>query len=200
MKLSRGIWLYDLDPLHSFSRYYEAIRWNLVVMGLLMVNNFPSGYCAPDVQRFVPSFMDAQLSSMVNTGKLAQQSFKAQEDFIKLWKEGELDLIEFTRGDAVRTKKLIKKLEIQSLPPALQIKIGDSPDHIVEMRRTGTITDDEFKKYWPAPVHMYCLFMSDIDKQQRNALSKEKDMQERMMEEQLGKQFLGKGHARRRVP
>jgi hypothetical protein len=200
MKISRAIWYYGLDFEHSFSRYHESIRWNLVAMAILMVNNFPSEYCpAADTKRFVLAYFEAWLSTLVVSGTLKQRSFRAQENFIKIWKEGELDLIHFKRAEHKKITNRMGEMKVQSLPPALLAKIDRSPEEIVTMRRDGRISDEEFMKYGPTMVDKYLFVLSETDMAVRMKKMSDEDILDEEMGKKVASEYGQHGAELRRV-
>lgn len=58
-QIVRGIWYYGLDEHHSFSRYHETVRANLLAMAWIIANKFPRDYVNVDISRFVLRFVRA---------------------------------------------------------------------------------------------------------------------------------------------
>jgi hypothetical protein len=113
------MWYYGLDDQHSFSRHHRVTRHNLVPMAYAMANNFLTNICPPEIRQFVLAFVDALMSDLADTGNLKTPSFKAQEKFLKIWKdEGSFDLLWFSRAK-VMAGKLMRKVATQLLPPEL---------------------------------------------------------------------------------
>ena len=198
----RGIWHYGLDPVHSFSRYFHSVRFNLAPMALLMAENLPSEYCPADVRRFILLFVDAWLASLVDTGKLKTQSFKAQERFLKYWAETELDLLPFTASDQKGAAEVMKKLSKMSLPPRLQEKMEEhSLESVVNMRQEGILTDEEFIKFGPSLIVAYTKDLDNLARDNREMRASAKEIEEKELARQLAKwQEKAKHDYRRFLP
>ncbi|KAF1848871.1 uncharacterized protein K460DRAFT_278256, partial [Cucurbitaria berberidis CBS 394.84] len=154
-QLMRGLWYFALDYEHSFSRYYELTRWNLIAMAYVWALDFPPELCGPDeeVHEFVLAYIGAWFAYMNDTGDHKKTSFEAQEKFIALWEGSDLDL--FTIRD-IKTRRgvhnLVKKLYAQPLPPSLRKVVNVAAKDIIYLRQEGQISDIDYTKYGPALI------------------------------------------------
>jgi hypothetical protein len=171
-------------------------------MAYAMAENFPIHICPPEARQFVLAFVDAWMSDLIDTGDLKTRSFKAQEDFLKLWKwEGSFDLLRFSRAEQTKANKLMRKIATQSLPPELQRMVDLSPEQIVTMRRQGTIPDADFEKFGPSLILKHTVAMGSLSEENRKERMSAKDLEDEQIARRLAARQAHNGKdPRRSVP
>lgn len=147
-ELARGLWYYALDGEHSFSRYHHFTRYNLIAMAYVWANDFPPELCGDgdEIRTFVMAFIDAWFAYLADGSNPDKDAYEAQEKFLAMWKDSELDLFTI-RDDRVvlrRVKNLVKKLHKQPLPSSLKAIADVDADKIVYLRQEGKISDKEY--------------------------------------------------------
>ena len=57
MDISRAIWYYGNDAGHSFSRRWNQVRYNIVLMAFVWASGFDERCCAPGCEQFVKAYL-----------------------------------------------------------------------------------------------------------------------------------------------
>lgn len=62
VEINRAIWFYGLDKRHSFSRFFDQIRYNVILMAFVWASDFDLRYCKEGCKRFVKAFLRASVT------------------------------------------------------------------------------------------------------------------------------------------
>jgi hypothetical protein len=144
--LNRIIWYWNLDPKHSFQRYFRNTRYNILIMIYAWASGFDKKlFSKPGVEGFVRLFVDAWIESLVDWPNYNEDHFYARNSFLSYWKHGSLDLINFREVDVKKMKKISKTLLATSIPDPCT----EDPKMFVQNRRNGSLSDADFDKYGP---------------------------------------------------
>jgi hypothetical protein len=54
--INQMIWFYGLDKAHSFSRFFDQVRYNILLMAFVRASKFDSRYCQEGCKEFVKAF------------------------------------------------------------------------------------------------------------------------------------------------
>ncbi len=57
VEINEAIWFYGLDKAHSFSRFFDQIRYNIILMAFVWASNFDPRYCKEGCKEFVKAFL-----------------------------------------------------------------------------------------------------------------------------------------------
>jgi hypothetical protein len=55
--VNRFIWIYGLDKRYSFSRYWDQVRYNIVLTSIAWASDFDPRFCQPGSTEFIKSFL-----------------------------------------------------------------------------------------------------------------------------------------------
>ncbi|KAI8930921.1 hypothetical protein NX059_011936 [Plenodomus lindquistii] len=145
IQISRMIWYYQMDPAHSFSQSQKFVRYNIIVMALVLTSEYHIDYCDAKSMHFARMFIDAWMASANK-----HDNFAAQEAFIRLWHSGDLDLIPFGRAQDKVMKKRLAALKHKTLPD-LPFELPTLLEH------QHRIPLETLKKDGPAIALQFCL-------------------------------------------
>ncbi|KAF1848816.1 uncharacterized protein K460DRAFT_404083 [Cucurbitaria berberidis CBS 394.84] len=103
----RAIWYYNLDHRHSFSRHFQGIRYNIILMvflwaGRILESGTVDGICDDECGTFWYTYICAWMESLDNPTE-----FTKRDAFINVWVKSKYDLITFPRTYLQRIKKLV---------------------------------------------------------------------------------------------
>jgi hypothetical protein len=57
MEINKAIWFYGLDKAHPFSRFFDQIRCNIILMAFVWASNFDPRYSKGGCKEFVKAFL-----------------------------------------------------------------------------------------------------------------------------------------------
>jgi hypothetical protein len=82
--INRAIWYYGIDMGHSFSRYFEQLRYNIIVIAFVWAGGFDEKCCAKGCKSFVEAYIMAWIESLVYQHDITDNTFSAREDFLRI--------------------------------------------------------------------------------------------------------------------
>jgi hypothetical protein len=62
MEINRAIWYYGLDNGHSFSSFFDQIRYNIILMAFVLASRFDTRYCKEGCEKFVKGFLHVSVT------------------------------------------------------------------------------------------------------------------------------------------
>ncbi|KAI8930908.1 hypothetical protein NX059_011923 [Plenodomus lindquistii] len=176
--LTRMIWYYGTDHDHTFTRFYETIRHNIIGMAFLWGLGWPTNLCDPIVAPFCTSFLDAWRSQTLKRQLDSDESahdFGPEEDFIKLWKESEFDLLSFNKHQLKVVQEHVKHIMTNRLPEHIREKLLGQATELFRLRDQCLISADDWNNYGPRMVIAWAL-ANDKDGRKSRKMATRRDL------------------------
>lgn len=136
--INRAIFYYQMDKMHSLSHYHDQVRYNLITM--VFISMSPATFkihCHPALVEdpaFVSEFILAWFHSLYWDGSA---TYDHAENWLRIWADGPLDLIRFTRSQ--RNRLLRACTDAREMIPPHEWAPWDF--------WTGPPSEEEFKKH-----------------------------------------------------
>lgn len=124
LKITRAIFFYHLSEVYQFQRFHDTARWNLAFFtALLSMPSSQSPSTAPHRLQALPKpdavtpadrrFMMAYLAAVMERHN-ASTVFEKREEFVRRWKESNLDLfVSFKSAQAKLLRKTMQRLNAE---------------------------------------------------------------------------------------
>ncbi|KAF3036763.1 hypothetical protein E8E11_004201 [Didymella keratinophila] len=158
--ITRMIWFYGLDQNRSFSRYFRQVRFNIIMIAYHWANNFDE--LDPDVAYFLHCFIIAWMDYAMDPMRAKNNDFLLQEQFIEMWEASNYDLIHFTNAQLTTVAKLLDDLRRRELNPKLKSRLYDGIVDLMNDRRQGRMSDEDWAKYGPKLAILMTMTIDDI--------------------------------------
>ena len=153
------IWFYSLDQHHS-SRYFRQVRFNIIMIAYHWANNFNE--LDRDVAYFLHCFIIAWMDYAMDPMRAKNNNFLLQEQFIGMWKASNYDVIHFTNAQLTTVAKSPADLRKRELSPKLKARLCDGIVDLMNDRRQGRMSDEDWAKYGPKLAILMTMTMDDI--------------------------------------
>jgi hypothetical protein len=126
--IAKAIWYWQTDSSHSFNRLHSVIRHNIIIAVIVGASANPGAYCTGAAQQFLFAFIHAWKESV-----LGSSSFTARDAFLKLWAEGQYDVVQWRSKQSDAMRRAVKELrgKVPELPfPANEFweRVRQQPD------------------------------------------------------------------------
>jgi hypothetical protein len=142
--ITRLIWHYGIDELHSLSNLHEETHFNVLPMAYAWAAGFPRALCDEAAGVMARNYIDAWMCFTPSQDSGEAQYFW-QEGFINVWRQNEYDLMTFTTGQKKLIRSLIYDLRNRALPAKLLDKVQDKVEHIIWMRINDKISNADWE-------------------------------------------------------
>ncbi|KAI4679970.1 uncharacterized protein J4E88_005860 [Alternaria novae-zelandiae] len=131
----KAIWYWQIDKSHSFSRYHTVVRYNILTAVVVGASKDLGAYCPGSAQQFIHAFVLAWKEAVSQS-----TSFTEREAFLKLWPEGDHDVMRWRSWQLVAMRRAVAQMmeKVPELPfPASEFwdKVQQQPD--VEWKKHG---------------------------------------------------------------
>jgi hypothetical protein len=159
----RATWYLGVDKLHSFSMHHENVRYNIILMVYIKAHldrGFATGAYVEqtvDCMAFIKNYWRAWFWAVVND----DDTFGAQEAFIRSWMDSDYDLIIFGSNQKKRLKKALRRL--------LDTNPGSFENPIELAMDTQALTPEQLTLHGVALAVEYCFGVKEtVDKRESN--------------------------------
>ncbi|KAH6870780.1 hypothetical protein BKA58DRAFT_469763 [Alternaria rosae] len=172
--VNRAIFFYGLDKGHSFSRFFDQIRFNILLMAFAWASNFNPKYCKEGYEEFVKYFLRAWIESLVFKYDPSQNNFTQREAFIALWQASPFDFHFFSARRSKTVNKLVNILKAQ----AAFLPNIPKPDDFMRAVRKGQLNEGIFEKFGAAMTLQWLIGLNEkYEKRQQKIDDKEEVVQ-----------------------
>ncbi|KAF1948276.1 hypothetical protein CC80DRAFT_511495 [Byssothecium circinans] len=143
--INRIMWYYGVDYNHSFNRFHEQVRYNILTMAFVWASDFEEQYCKPGAEDFVKKFVVAWLEGLVDSRHRETNDFTARDSFLDTWTSGSFDLITFNTNQINKMKAITRQLH--ELP--FDNKLLKDPRHFLEDFRNNKLSKETLRTRGP---------------------------------------------------
>ncbi|CAA9962466.1 hypothetical protein PTMSG1_05840 [Pyrenophora teres f. maculata] len=151
--VSAAIFYWSMDPAHSFSINYDQTRYNVLLAHLVLEDPKARDQLAPALVNFLKGFIYAWLEQAMRVDYMEGE---ARDNWLKMWKQGEYDLIIWNRRQLKRIYTAIKALKAKVEEPPFNV------DQYWDKAREQPV--EEFRKHGANWAMQYIVYKTQLSK------------------------------------
>ncbi|KAI4712586.1 hypothetical protein J4E89_002854 [Alternaria sp. Ai002NY15] len=185
--VNQAIFFYGLDKGHSFSRFYDQIRFNILLMAFAWASGFDPKYCKEGCEEFVKVFLRAWIESLVFKYDPLQNNFTQREAFVALWQNSPFDFHFFSPRRSKTVNKLVNILKAQAgfLPNM------PKPDDFMRAVRQGHLNEDIFERFGAAMTLQWLIGLNERSEKRQQKVDDKEELAQANLDLKRTKELAG---------